>query len=229
MNSLLIVRSEIISILIIIFLILYDRYCAHFREGKDYFISLAVFCLGHVAMALATEITVNMDDFPTRINDILHIIFFAFGLLYSLEYFKYTLSLVVSRPQRRKIAIPLYVISSICVIIMVFSKIDYLQGNGTKYSAGIGPSVCYGLAAFVVVFSDAIMIVKWKRIENLILITILPLSFATIILMCIQIAVPEFLFTGGALTILTVGIFFSIENPMKMVGDKAFIDRNTQT
>lgn len=229
MNTLLIVRPELLSVVVIIFLILYDLYCSRYREGKDYFIGFALMCLGHDIMALVTEITVNMESIPCIINDACHVLFFLFSLLYSVKYFEYALSLVVPRHQIKKYMIIGYVFSITAIIVMLISPINYLQGNGTKYSAGTGPTLCYALGFILFIIADIIMLINHKRINNTIIYTLLPLSFITLAFLLTQIIIPEFLFTGSALTLTAVGMFLAMENPVGKFRERAFIDHNTQT
>lgn len=229
MNTLLIVRPEILSTIVVIFLILYDIYCSRYREGKDYFIGFALMCLGHDIMAFITEITVNMDSIPHIVNDVCHVLFFLFSLLYSMKYFEYALSLVVPRHQIKKYMIIGYVCSIASIIVMLFSPIHYLQGNGTKYSAGTGPTLCYMLGFVLFIIADIIMLINHKRINNSIVYVLLPLSIITLGLLMVQIIIPEFLFTGSALTLTAVGMFLAMENPVGKFQERAFIDHNTQT
>lgn len=228
MNTLLIVRPELLSVIIIIFLISYDIYCSRYREGKDYFIGFALMCLGHDIMALVTEITVNMDKIPVAVNDVFHILFFLFSLLYSLKYFEYALSLVVPKYQIKKYMMIGYISSITAIAVMLVSPINYLQGNGTKYSAGTGPTLCYALGFLLFIIADVVMIINHKRINDVIVYTLLPLSFITLGLLMVQIIIPEFLFTGSALTLTAVGMFLAMENPVGKFRERAFIDHNTQ-
>ena len=112
---------------------------------------------------------------------------------------------------------------------MLISPINYLQGNGTKYSAGTGPTLCYALGFVLFIIADIVMIINHKRINNTIIYTLLPLSFITLAFLLTQIIIPEFLFTGSALTLIAVGMFLAMENPVGKFRERAFIDHNTQT
>ena len=228
MNLLLLVRPEILSILMMIFLICYDRYCARFREGKDYFIPFAWMCLGHDVMALATEITVNTPAVPKPVNDLCHILLFLFSLLYTLKYFEYTLSLVVPNSQIKKYMAVCYGISVVPVVVTLVAPIRYVQGSGTVYSAGIGPSLCYGLGFLMFITADCILIRNRRRVSNSIVYFLLPLSIIALSFLLVQIFVPEFLFTGSALTLTALGMFLAMENPVGKIQEQAFIDYSTQ-
>lgn len=229
MNTLLIVRPEILSAIVTIFLILYDVYCSRYREGKDYFFGFALMCLGHNIMALITEITVNMESIPRMVNDVCHVLFYLFSLLYSVKYFEYAISQIVPRHQMKKYMMIGYVCSITSIIVMLVSPIHYLQGNGTKYSAGTGTTLCYMLGFVLFIIADIIMVLNHKRINDSVVYLLLPLSFITLGLLLVQIIVPEFLFTSSALTLTAVGMFLAIENPVARFREKAYIDHNTQT
>jgi len=229
MSTLLILRPEIFSIFIMVFLITYDRYCARYRTEKDIFFKFALVCLAHCVMALVTEITVNMETVPRMVNDVCHLLFFLFSLLYSLFFLEYALSLILPKGKlRRNILVSGYVISAICVVAMIVSPIDYIVGANTKYSAGLGPTLCYMLGFVFFIAADIILIVNRKRIKRSIVIVMLPLSFITLGFLVFQILVPEFLYTAQALTITAVGFFFAIENPVGKFQTQAFIDSNAQ-
>lgn len=145
MNILLITRSEILATFILLFLTLYNEICAKYRDGKDFFRGVALTALGHTVFGLITEITVNSESVPAIWNNIAHILFFTFALLFSLKYFEYALSLIILKNRAKVFLRIAYVISTVCLVVMVFSPIHYLHGNGTDYSAGIGPTLCYAL------------------------------------------------------------------------------------
>lgn len=230
MKTVIILRPEIFSILIMVFLILYDRYCARYRNEKETYFKFALVCLAHCVFALITEITVNMEGIPTAVNDICHIFFFLFSLLYSLFYFEYALGLIMPASKRKnKIMTAGYIISMICVIVMLASPIEYIQGEYTKYSAGIGPTLCYALGFLLFIAADVIMIVNHRHINHGIITVLIPLSFIALGLLTIQIIFPEFLYTAQALTITALGLFFAIENPVEKFKNRAFIDSNVQT
>lgn len=229
MNILIIIRPELFSIFIMLFLLVYDRYCAKFRENRNIFFRFALVCLGHCVMAFVTEITVNMDGLNKTVNDICHILFFFFSLLYALFYFEYALSLIIKKDSlKKKFLLAGNIFCVISLIIMIISPIEYVQGNQTNYSAGTGANVCYALGFFLILSADILIITHHKSIKNTILYTIIPLSFITLGFLVVQIFTPEFLYTAQALTLLAVGLFFAIENPVDILKRQAFVDANSQ-
>ena len=229
MNILLIIRSEIMAIFILLFLAVYNEICAKYRDGKDFFRGVALTALGHSVFALITEITVNLEGIPVIWNNVFHIIFFTFALLFSLKYFEYALSLILLKNRAKIFLLIAYFISLVCIVVMVFSPIRYVHGNGTFYSAGIGPTLCYALGFVLMLLSDVLMIIYRKKINESTVLLLIPISLMGLTFLGIQIVVPEFLFTGCTLSLISLGVFFAIENPVEKFKNRSFIDFDTQT
>lgn len=229
MNILLITRSEILATFILLFLTLYNEVCAKYRDGKDFFRGVALTALGHTVFGLITEITVNSKSVPVLWNNIAHILFFAFALLFSLKYFEYALSLIVLKNRAKVFLRIAYIISIVCLVAMVFSPIHYLHGNGTDYSVGIGPTLCYALGYLLMLLADVLMIIYRRKINASTVLLLIPISIMGLTFLGIQIVVPEFLFSGCALSLISLGVFFAIENPVEKFKNRSFIDFNTQT
>jgi len=188
-----------------------------------------VTCLGHCIFAVITEITVNSTTIPVWINNICHILFFLFSLLYSLFYFEYAIGLIMPKSNNKKrIMMVGYLLCIFSVIVMFVSPIEYIQGDNTRYSAGLGPTLCYMLGFVLFLAADIIIIVKNKQINKAIIAVLIPLSFITLGLLTVQIIIPEFLYTAQALTLTAVGLFLAIENPVEKFKNRAFVDYNVQ-
>lgn len=227
MNITLIIRPELFSIFIMIFLIIYDRYCAKFRPKttKNDFFKLALVCLGHCIMAFITEITVNMDGLSKYINDGCHILLFLFSLLFCLYYFEYALSLIIPDTSYKKVFDKIIIFIGIAgALIMLLSPINYYEGKGTSYSGGIGVTLCFSLGFLFLIAANILIIINHKRIRKNVIITTLPLSLITLAFLIVQLIIPEFLFTAQSLTITALGLFFAIENPIEKIITQSFID-----
>lgn len=228
MNTLLLLRAELFSIIIMLFLIIYDRYCARFRENENTFFYFALTCMAHCIMAFVTEITVNMEGVNKGINDVCHILLYLFSLLYALLYMNYALSIInLKRSIKKIMMIFCDVLCGTFLAITLFAPIKYLQGEGTKYSVGIGPALCYMLGFTFFIAADILIVVNHKKIKRTIFFTIIPLSCIMLGLLLFQIIIPEFLYTAQALTITAVGLFFAIENPVEKFKKQAFLDMNS--
>lgn len=117
MPTTIIIRAEILCLAIILYLIAYSLYCSKYHHAKSNFLVLAFTCFIHTLFAVITELTVNDPGCNVFVNNIYHLIFFAFALLFCLELFRYTLALILPANQAR---IPVIVAAGICLVGLVF-------------------------------------------------------------------------------------------------------------
>lgn len=227
MYPILIIREEIICLVILLFIILSS---SMYKMGKDQgsFLRICLFAVGHVIFDLITVITVNnLDIVPARVNWICHLIFYLFALLFSYEFFCYTVERCYSRDVTRKVRRMGLAPLLMFLAAIPFLPMYYLEGNGTNYSYGAAAIVGYGVAMFFFIASIVIVLKFRRRLDPHIVGALLPMLSASVIAEVVQIAVPELLFTGGAITIITVGFFFSLENPVAVLRQKVLYDALT--
>ena len=227
MNTLLIVRSEILDILILIVLLIYAHKSGRYRQGKNRFLQLALMCFGHVLFGLFTEITVNSPSIPQLINYACHIGFFTFALLFTQEYFKYVVSLIFDRRIVSLCSVIGYVLTLVFLVVILLTPLDYVDGNGTRYSMGAGVVLCFALGICYCLITDFILIIHRKSFSRTNVKHLIPISITACLLLVVQVFIPEFLFTPNALTLIVIGLFLAIENPADVLRKKAFIDADT--
>lgn len=223
----LIIRAEIICIAIDLFFIGYSIYCSKYHHIKTEFLYMAITVLLHTIFALITEITVNEPNCPKLINDVCHVVFFVFAQLFCLGLFRYTLALIFPR---NHIKIPItiaIIINSIGLIVSFVSPIIYYDGNGTCYSGGIGPAICFGSAVLMLIVVFFLLCFNIKKIHKSITLVMIPTMVFGLVGVIIQIFVPEFLFTAETMTFTLIASFFAIENPIERFEEKSNIDLDT--
>lgn len=227
MDLLLLERSNIMNIMILLNLIAYYLYCKRSQKTTSTYLAVVGTILGHVVFGLLTEITVNVDSVPKAINDSCHIMFLTFSILFTAEFFRYILALIAPSKTIKKYMAVAYFVAIIGIVSLFLTDIEYKEGTATNYSAGIGVTICFAIVFLMFIVTNVVMIMNAKRIEKDIIFTILPISFISISFMCVQIIIPEFLFTENALTLLALNSFFALENPVKRMKERAYIDYNT--
>lgn len=224
---LLIVREELVCLVILLFLLLN----AHFyKMGKDSgnFLRLASLAVGHVVFDIITVITVNhREAVPLWLNNVLHVIFYFFAILFAYQFFCYCVEISLPGANVRRICLMGLLPPAVGLIALPFLSIDYLTGNGTDYSFGPVVFVGYGIAMFYFICSLALVLCRHKHIQPHVKFALYPMLLALMAAVLIQIRVPELLFTGGAVTIVTVGFFFSLENPAAVFRQKVQTDALT--
>lgn len=214
-NPILILRSELLCLIILMFI---SRSAKKYKISDDNknFGRLLAFAVIHIIFDIITVITVNLTQVvPTMLNNFLHICFYLSALAFSSEFLLYVLRL--SKPDGgKKQVITAYLFVMIYAVIVWFLPITYEAGKGTYSSGGIAAYLGYGCAFINFIHAFIQMVVNRKKLKANVMQTLFPMTFVGILLVFIQVFVRELLFTGGAVTIITVGMFFSSENPAQV-------------
>lgn len=222
MNLLLVVREEAVCLCILLYMMIYSW---KFIRENDFFLRLNLFGLGHVIFDIITVNTVNrLDTVPLWLNSVCHVAFYIFAILFCCELFQFVLDTVYGRRKNRQTQWPVYLVPLVYLAIIPFLRIDYLQGNGSNYSFGPTVFVGYGLAVLLFFASEAILVLHFKELESNIRHSLVPGFVLMTVAVIAQVFVPELLFTGAAVTLVTVGVFLSIANPMEKYRERAFYD-----
>lgn len=226
-NLLLIVRAEIVCLIILIYLLLNGRIYQNGEEKKS-FSRLSLFALCHVVFDIITVITVNhLETTPYFINWIAHVIFYLSAILFSYEFFIYTAEICVKKEKMPSFRLYTALPIAVYILLLFFLPIEFIQANGTNSSTGPAAVVGYGVAFLFFVGQIVILIRYWNQFTTHLKQTLIPMLAVLMVAETIQIAVPELLFTGCAVTVVTIGFFFSLENPSEVFLRKAQIDAMT--
>ena len=225
MNPILILREEIVCLIILIYLAYISR---TFRMGKDgkIFNKIMSFAMAHVILDGFTAWSVNhMEQVPAAVNDIAHILFYMTAVLFSTEILVYVFNLC--RPQRvTPFRRTLLAIDAVYLLLVVFRvlTIEYQPFNGTYASVGSAPTVGFALC-FLYFLNAIVMLTRNKnQVGKHIRMLLTPMLLLLIAVEIVQMMMKELLFTGATLTVVTVGFFFSLENPAAVLERKIMMD-----
>ena len=214
MNPILILRTEIVCLILLVYLAYISR---TFRMGKDgrLFNLLLSFSVLHTVLDGVTVWTVNhLETTPPWVNDTVHIAFYMSAILYSIEVLAYVANLCY--PERAKwfrvaadgLAAVYLVLTAVGVL-----TIRYEAFNGTNASVGTAPTAGFALCFLFFIAAVFMILENRRKVGKHIRMMLVPMLLLLIAVEVVQIFVREFLFTGAAFTIITVGFFFSLENP----------------
>lgn len=227
MNVLLITRSEIICLVILIFLLVYSIIYSQ-RKEKDRFIRICIFALGHVVLDGITVYTVNhLDIVPLWLNWICHMVFYVFALLFCYEFFCYVAYVALPEKLAKPVSYVVLAAPVLFVIVSPLLRIDYLTGRGTNYSFGPCVYVGYGTAAVILLAGFLVLVFNYRKLEKNARFCLLPMVIFMLASIIVQAVLPELLFTGAGMTLVTVGMYFAIENPAEKYRMRAMFDPDT--
>lgn len=183
----------------------------------------------HVLLDMITVITVNhMDVVPLTLNNIVHILFYLSGLAYVMMVFSYMAELTLSHKKYKRWMLALKIIFLLYLLSVPFLNIEYVQGNGTMYSYGSCVFALYGTILVMSAICALFLLVNIRRLDSRVVRTLLPVYIVFFVLITVQALIPELLFTGAATTILTMAMFFTLENPIRVYMELAYNDRLTE-
>ena len=226
MNMVLVLRAEIVCLIILIYL----AFISHtYRMGKDgrIFNRILILAVTHVVLDIITVWTVNhTETVSISINNLAHILFFLSAILYSYEVCFYVLNMVRPKQMDRK----KYLLGLIPVFIYLillctpFLNIEYVPLDGTWASVGWAPAISFIIAFTYCVAALVSIFIHWKKVSGHFKRVMLPMLFLLLATETIQTQVVEFLFTGCAVTAITVAFFFTLENPAVVLEKKIMFD-----
>lgn len=226
MNIILILRSEIACAVILMLLFGYN--IIYGCKSEKIFLRICLFALAHVIFDGITVFTVNNRELVgDTVNNFMHVLMYLSVIFFDCEIFCYILKNLVSKAALRRYLSLARLPVIIYIITMPFLEIHYLEGNGTEYSAGSCMMAGYSLVALYTVIGTVLLVVNMRKVDKSIIVGLLPCNIFVIICMWVQLTVVEFLFTGAAVTLITMGLFFAIENPAAHYMKRAYIDIDT--
>lgn len=226
MYPVLILREELVCFLVLIFLFFMSK---AYLKGRDSgsFTRLVIFALLHVIFDFVTILTVNnTDSVPVIVNDICHVIFYITAILYTNELLFYIVRTCYPNSAGKQY-IAGYIVVGIFIVCVPALGIDYVEMKGTYLSLGLAAYGGFALAFLILVAATVVLFVNFRRLKNMVKYALLPMIFVLFASILIQVAIPEMLFTGGGITVVTVAFFFSIENPVHFFRQKAMTDALT--
>lgn len=226
LSVILILRAEIACAVVLMLLLGYN--VIYGCKSEKVFLRISLLALAHVIFDGITVYTVNNQErVGGTVNYIMHLLMYLTALCFGCEIFCYILKNLISIASLRKCLYLARLPVVIYTIMMPFLDIIYVQGNGTKYSMGSCAVVGFSLMTAYTIVGTAMLIVNMRKTEKVVIIGLLPINIFVLICIAIQLSVREFLFTGAGVTLITMGLFFAIENPAAHFMKRAYLDLDT--
>lgn len=228
MYPILILRAEALCLVLLGFLFFTSR-TYNIDNNTKAFKRLSIYATIHVCFDIITVLTVNNQVVvPTLLNDICHIIFYLSAMLYSVEVAVYAISMCHPAKVKKYYIIGYSVVGAyLCILPLL--KIEYVEvvGQGTFSSSGTAAYLGYGIGFFFFIYALIVMLTNWKKVTKPVKLALIPMIVILIVVEISQAIWKELLFTGSAITIVTIGFFFSLENPVQVFQRKAMTDALT--
>jgi len=226
MYPVLILRSEFICLVILVYLFFMSRTYGIDKESKP-FRRILNFAIIHIVFDGITVVTVNhLDSIPNYVNWICHVIFYLSAIFYSIEIANYVYTIVYPKNAKKLYAAG-HIGTLIYILSLSFLKIDYVADVGTYSSSGLAAYVGYGFAFLVFIVALINIFTHQNLMPDSVRYALVPMMLVLIFTEFCQVIWRSVLFTGGAITIVTIGLFFTLENPVEVFKKKAMFDALT--
>ena len=226
MNPVLVLRAEFVCLIILLYLTLLSRTYRMGRDGRI-FNRILLFSILHVIMDGVTVWTVNhADTVPLYLNNLAHIVFYISAILFSYEICMYSVNVTRIRPMNTRTRVLALTPVGIFLLLLCtpLLTIEYEQLSGTWASIGTAPVMGYVIAFGYFAAAIVFIIIRWKQVGKHFKRVMLPMLFLLILSELVQTQIKEFLFTGCAVTVITVAFFFTLENPAEVLERKVMLD-----
>ena len=226
MFPILILREELVCLILLIFLAFISRTYRMGVDGKD-FNRMLMCSLVHLIADMVTLWTANhADSVPRLLNDGLHVVMYLSAVMFGQGILIYVVRLV--RPEREQIWSRFSIGAGVLYLALLpFLKIEYRPYEGIVASNGTAVYAAF-LLGYLFLFATLGMIFRyWTRLPRHVKLSLVPMLLILLIAETIQIFVRPFRFSAGAVTAVTVGFFFSLENPAAVLERKAMVDAMT--
>lgn len=190
-----------------------------YKENKHHKLFEILLAAGIISLTFdgITAYTVNhLETVPNVLNGIFHMFFLCSLDIIVFMTFIYILDITKGLPKNKKMwgALLTPLVINLAVVIMFIPKLEYRIGKVTNYSMGIPVYACFAMVAVYMIAAVALFLIYRKRLERHKFHTISTYFAALIFVTVYQMAKPESLITALAVTIIIVGTYLNIENPL---------------
>lgn len=225
--SLLILREEFVCLIVILFILGYTA-IYKIKTDNNCFVRILLYSLGHIVFDIVTVLTVNhLDTVPRVLNDLCHIAFYAFSIMFIMAYYEYIVLQLASIRMHKIARVFKFIPAAIYALTAYFFPIEYVEGRGTNYSYGPLAFIGYGVFVVYCLFSCILVVVNHKKLETRKKMTIYPMTFLMVVVVIAQAIVPELLMTSAGITFVCLGLFASFNNPAKEYREQVYWDAAT--
>ena len=188
------------------------------NKMKCNFIFDALFVVTEVGILFdgITACTINfLDQVPRTLNILAHFVMFVCYELFITLLFLYWVSVTMGMPKRKWVQL-VYIlpsILSICLTIYFIPELQFLTGQYTNYSMGTAVYVCFTNVIIYCILTIVVIITRYRYIPKKKRKGLAYTLVFIVIIMLLQIAMPESLVSCIAAMMVLISVYINMENP----------------
>ncbi len=188
------------------------------EETRRHIFDILLFVCGiYYISDILTVYTVNhLESVPGYINVIGHLIFLSSIDIFVFLAFIYILKITEAYPVSKKGKIWLWMpfVINFAILIGNIGNLQYVEGIATNYSMGVSAYTCFSMSAVYVVATAVTFFWRWNYIEYHKRAGIVAYLGILAVVTFVQMLYPEVLITSIAVTMIILGIYLNMENPV---------------
>ena len=185
------------------------------RQKGSSFYRLWTIAFVHLCLDVITVFTVNSRDMvPAGVNKTIHVFYAVTVILFVREFLLFILNQSTSEKITEYVKHITGLVAAAAFVGMFFLNINYVDGKITSYITGSMPAVAYGITGIFLICSAAVLLLQRKKTERRIFTYLILLDIFMLAAEVIQLFSTELLITGFGVTLVTLGVFLSMDNPL---------------
>ncbi len=226
MYPMLILREELVCMVLLLILLISSE---GYRKGKDgkRFNRMLLAAMVHVAFDGITVWTVNHPDtVPGPVNDLMHALFYLSAVFFTRKMLIYTVALMY--PEKEKTCrIVSWAVMGLLAAAMAFIPMEYGAFEGTRAGAGTNAMLTFASAGGFILLSLGMILFNRYKLSGRVRRVLTAMLMILLAVAALQLWNRAILLTGGMVTVVTAGFFFTLENPAIAMEREAHTDAMT--
>lgn len=206
-------------VLYLTFMYIREKKAYGIKKQESLFGMLLAISIVEILFDGVTAYTVNhLTEIPDMVNRLLHVCFLCSLDVMLFVFFLYVFDIAIGIRRNRKwnylLMLPL--ILNLILVISYIPQLEFRTGVVTNYSMGVSAYTCFIMVFVYMLATFAVLFVYRKNMGGHKMITIMTYIIAAMAGTVYQMFFPEALTTSLFPTIVMIGTYLNIENPLFM-------------
>lgn len=221
-------RSGIVCLITIALLLIFSRLYNHSSASRR-FRRMCIYALCHVALDIVTEFTATrLDTVPMLVNQVLHLLYCATAIAFLGEMCWYIASVTLPQGRlRRRIRVLTIAFPIAFVLLSPLFPMYFTHGEVINYPDGALMHLHFFLCVLLCMGSAELLFRARHQLDHLVAILMTSVLVLMAAMTYLQMAYPELMLSAVKLTVITLMMYFIVENPVGTYHDRAMIDLPT--
>lgn len=221
-------RSGIVCLITIALLLAFSHLYNHSSASRR-FRRMCIYALCHVVLTILTEVTANLlDTTPLLVNRLLHLLCCATAIAFLGEMCWYIASATQLQGRSlQAVRIVTILIPLLFLLAAPLFPMYFTQGLVINYPDGAFMHLYFFIGIVLCLVSAVLLFRARRQLDHLVAVLMTSVLVLMAAMTYLQMAFPELMLSAVKLTVITLMMYFIVENPVGTYHDRAMIDLPT--